>query len=182
MHPFHHAKSRPDHPAYTMAGTGEVVTFRQLDERSNQIAHALREAGCQPGDTIALFAENSPRYFEVCWAAQRSGLYFVCISSRLTTPEVQYIIEDSGAKLLIADAHKSAVAQDVKSVTTLERGLPIDADNVLVQICRGLAGVTEDSIYLSPAPLYHAAPLRWSMTMTKLGASLVIMEKFDPEN
>lgn len=236
MHPFHHAKARPDHPAYTMAGSGEVVTFRQLDERSNQIAHALREAGCQPGDTIALFAENSPRYFEVCWAAQRSGLYFVCISSRLTTPEVQYIIEDSGSKLLIADAHKAAVAQDVKSVTKLdaywsidgdipgftaletlrskfpvtpipdemagtdmlyssgttgrpkgirpplERGLPIDADNVLVQICRGLAGVTEDSVYLSPAPLYHAAPLRWSMSMTKLGASLVIMEKFDPEN
>ncbi|MEQ9661927.1 MAG: AMP-binding protein, partial [Parasphingopyxis sp.] len=38
-----------------------------------------------------------------------------------------------------------------------------------------------DSIYLSPAPLYHAAPLRWTMCVHKLGATVVVMEKFDPE-
>jgi long-chain acyl-CoA synthetase len=87
-----------------MAGSGEVVTYGQLEARSNQIAHALRGAGCKPGDTIALFAENSPRFFEVCWAAQRAGLYYVAISSRLTAPEVEYILSDSGAKLFIAGA------------------------------------------------------------------------------
>ncbi|MBU4569635.1 MAG: AMP-binding protein, partial [Alphaproteobacteria bacterium] len=106
MHPFHHAKTHPDKAAIIMAGSGETITFRQLDERSNRIAHALRAAGCRPGDTIAIFAENSPRYFEICWAAQRAGLYYVAVSSRLTTPEVNYIIEDSGAKLLIAGANK----------------------------------------------------------------------------
>ncbi|HRK69801.1 MAG TPA: AMP-binding protein, partial [Hyphomonas sp.] len=80
MHPCHHAKSRPDTPAIVMAGSGEVITFKQLDDRSNQIAHALRAAGCAPGDTIAIFAENSPRYFEICWAAQRAGLYYVAVS------------------------------------------------------------------------------------------------------
>ena len=107
MHPCHHAKTHPDKAAYIMAASGETVTFKQLDERSNQIAHAFRDAGLKPGDTIALFAENSPRYFEVCWAAQRSGLYFVCVSSRLTAPEVKYILEDSGSSLLIASASKS---------------------------------------------------------------------------
>jgi long-chain acyl-CoA synthetase len=236
MHPCHYAKSHPDKPAIIMSGSGEVITFKQLDQRSNQIAHALRAAGCAPGDTIAIFAENSPRYFEICWAAQRAGLYYVAVSSRLTTPEVTYIIEDSGAKLLIASASKGSIAKEVKAATglkhnwsidgaidgfaameahvagfpttpvademagtdmlyssgttgrpkgirpPLERGLPIDADNALIQIAKMLSGANEESIYLSPAPLYHAAPLRWCMTFTRIGATLIIMEKFDPED
>ena len=104
MHPSHHAKTTPDKVAYIMSGSGETVTFAQLETRSNQIAHAFRTLGLNHGDTLAIFAENSPRYFEICWAAQRAGLYFVCISSRLTTPEVEYIVKDSGARLLIASA------------------------------------------------------------------------------
>jgi len=73
MHPSHFAKSKPDAPAYIMASSGEVVTFKQLDQRSNQIAHLFRAHGVNPGDTIAIFAENSPRYFEIAWAAQRNG-------------------------------------------------------------------------------------------------------------
>jgi acyl-CoA synthetase (AMP-forming)/AMP-acid ligase II len=235
MHPFHHAKARPDHPAYIMAGSGEVVTFRQLDERSNQIAHALRAAGCKPGDTIALYAENSPRYFEICWAAQRAGLYYVAVSSRLTASEVEYILTDSGAQLFIAGHSKRDVAVQAKAATSLDhywsidgdipgfvalethragfpatpiademagtdmlyssgttgqpKGIrpplepnqPIDQPNVLGDILKALSGANEDSVYLSPAPLYHAAPLRYCMSFTRLGATLVIMEKFDPE-
>ena len=116
MHPKQIAKDRPDHPAYIMGNSGEVVTFKQLDERSNQIAHLFREHGIEPGDTIAIFAENSPRYFEIAWAAQRSGLYYVCISSRLTAPEVQYIVEDSGSRILIASAGLGAVSSAVKAI------------------------------------------------------------------
>lgn len=235
MHPCHHAISRPNDIAIIMADSGEKITFKQLDERSNQIAHALQAAGLKPGDTFAIFAENSARYFEMAWAGQRSGLYFVPISSRLTTPEAQYIIEDSGAKLLIAGQSKAAIATELKAATNLthywsvdgdidgfdalethaatfpktpiadqmegvdmlyssgttgrpkgirpplQPGKPIDEDNVLTQLVRAMSGADENTRYLSPAPLYHAAPLRWNMTMTRLGATLVIMEKFDPE-
>ncbi|MGC4665536.1 AMP-binding protein, partial [Escherichia coli] len=40
---------------------------------------------------------------------------------------------------------------------------------------------TADGIYLSPAPLYHAAPLRWSMTAMRLGMTVVMMQHFEPE-
>ena len=126
MHPSHHAKTDPDHAAYIMAGSGETVTFGELETRSNQIAHAFRTLGLKHGDTLAIFAENSPRYFEICWAAQRAGLYFVCISSRLTTPEVEYIVKDSGARLLISSAGLKTVAHDVISVTDLEAYWSID--------------------------------------------------------
>src|SRR5271168_1423575 len=100
-HPHIHAKSHPDKPAYIMAETGEVVTYRQLDERSNQGAHLFRSLGLMTGDAIACFMDNHPRYYEVIWAAQRSGLRFTCISSKLTAGEVAYIVQDCGAKAFI---------------------------------------------------------------------------------
>ena len=51
-----------------------------------------------------------------------------------------------------------------------------------MQIARGLFGASagHDAVYLSPAPLYHAAPLVFSMSMHRLGGTVVVMEKFDP--
>ena len=72
-HPSIHAQTHPDKAAFIMAGTGETVTYRQLDERSNQGAHLFRSLGLKPGDSIACFIDNHPRYFEIIWAAQRSG-------------------------------------------------------------------------------------------------------------
>ena len=46
---------------------------------------------------------------------------------------------------------------------------PIDAVNSLVQLAAGLFGFNDKTVYLSPAPLYHAAPLRWCMTTHRLG-------------
>ena len=73
-----------DHPAVIMADAGEVVTYGELDERSNRVAQLLWETGLRRGDHIAIFAETHPRYFEIVWAAQRSGLYFTCIAFEVT--------------------------------------------------------------------------------------------------
>ena len=51
----------------------------------------------------------------------------------------------------------------------------------LVALGKGLYGFTPDMIYLSPAPMYHAAPLRWSMAVQQLGGTVVVMDRFDPE-
>jgi long-chain acyl-CoA synthetase len=52
-----------------------------------------------------------------------------------------------------------------------------------VMIAQGISmyGVRAGSVYLSPAPLYHAAPLVYSMSVQRLGAAVVVMERFDPE-
>ena len=81
MHPHIHAKDNPDKPAYIMANSGEVVTYKQLNERSNQIANFFRERNLEPGDHIAIFLENNVKFTEILWAAQRSGLYYTPISS-----------------------------------------------------------------------------------------------------
>ena len=69
-----HAQARPDHPALIDGGAGEVLTYRELDERSNRLANLLWAHGLRRGDHIALFLENNMRFMEACWAALRSGL------------------------------------------------------------------------------------------------------------
>lgn len=113
MHPSIHAASHPDKPACIMAGSGAVTTFRQLDEGSNRGAHLFRSLGLKTGDVIAAFLYNTARYFEVAWAAQRAGLYFTCISSKLTAGEVEYIVRDSGAKVLISTRALAPVCDEV---------------------------------------------------------------------
>src|SRR5476649_246952 len=99
MHPRVHALSHPDKAAWVMAASGETVTYGQLEARSNQGAHLLRGVGVQAGDGVAIFMDNSPRYYEVLWAAQRGGMRFTCISSKLTAAEVEYIVSDSASKV-----------------------------------------------------------------------------------
>ena len=232
MHPFRHAAAMPDKAALIVAETGAITTYAELDAASNRVAQQFRARGLAAGDVVAFLLENTPDYFALVWGAQRAGLVFVCISSRLTTPEVDYVLSDSGAKLLVAAASLAAVAMQV--TTPLERfalggiivgfanweavvsampatpiaderagtdmlyssgttgrpkgvrvALPddgaIDAANPLVMIAHGFYGLGPDSIYLCPAPLYHAAPLRWSMTVQRLGGTVVLMDHFDAE-
>ena len=77
-----------------MAESGTTVTFKELDDTSNQGAQLFRSLGLQQGDHIAIMLENHPRFLQICWAAQRSGLYYTAISHRLQTEEVEYIVKD----------------------------------------------------------------------------------------
>ncbi|MDE3117068.1 MAG: AMP-binding protein, partial [Pseudomonadota bacterium] len=113
MHPTVIARTAPGKTAIVMASTGEKLTYGQLDARSNQGAQLFRRLGLQTGDCVALFMENNIRFLEICWAAQRAGLYYTCISSRLTAGEVEYIVRDCGAKAFIASHGLAAVAADV---------------------------------------------------------------------
>ena len=63
-HPSIHAQTTPDKIAYQMAKSGEAVTYRELDHRSNQGAQLFRSLGLQKGDHIALLMENTPVFVE----------------------------------------------------------------------------------------------------------------------
>jgi long-chain acyl-CoA synthetase len=230
---MHHALRHPARVAYLMAESGEVVTYGDLEARANQGAHLFRALGLRRGDIIAILLENHPRYFEIVWAAQRSGLYYTCISSKLTAREVDYILEDSGAQLLITAADLEAVeglasrsgsvrlfmvgdaiapfesyeaarsrfpitpitdpspGSDMlysSGTTGRPKGVkpplpdgPIDATTPSSQRATALFRFPDPCVYLSPAPLYHAAPLRACMSVHRLGGTVVVMERFDPE-
>jgi acyl-CoA synthetase (AMP-forming)/AMP-acid ligase II len=235
MYPGALAKTIPDKPAYIMATSGEAVTYAQLDERSNRCARMLRACGLEPGASIAILLENHPRFFDACWAAQRSGLYYTPIAKHLRADEIEYIANDCGADVLITsyalrdtaaqlsdrmpavrhrfmldgtipgfDSFEEALAaqppeplehelegQDMlySSGTTgrpkgIKNPLPDRAIGtpppMLQALAAGRFGCSPDTVYLSPAPLYHSAPLRFTMTLQRLGATSIVMERFDP--
>ena len=122
LHPSLHAKAAPDKVATIMASTGETVTFRELESRANQAAHLFRTHGIQDGNCIGLLMENSAAYFEIAWAAQRSGLYYVCVSTKLSASEADYILRDSGTRLLVVSAGLVPLARAIRA---LQPDLPI---------------------------------------------------------
>ena len=235
MHPIDHARTRPDHPAVIMAESGARISYAELDAASNRFAHLLRAHGLDAGDAFAVLLENRIEYFTLIWGSQRAGTMLVPVSSRLTPPEIAYILADSGARLLVtsakfADALAALVAElpDVAVVSLDDDGdegfvasmgrqpptpiadqsagqtmlyssgttgrpkgvrpkPPEDPSPTAPVALMGLAtmgaGMPADGsiVYLSPAPLYHAAPLAWASTVHRLGGTVVVMEKFAPE-
>src|SRR5271165_11003 len=85
--PDEYAASDPDRPAYIMAGTGHVVTYRQLVSASRDIAALLWSRGLRHGDCVAILMENSETFLQVAWAAQRIGLRYVGLPTRLRPAE-----------------------------------------------------------------------------------------------
>ena len=112
MYAGKHAKLRPLQPAFIMAGSGETVTYRELDARSNRLAHLFRERGLKRLDHYAIFMENNSRYLEACGAGERSGLYFTCVNSYLTPGELAYILTNSESRILITSLAKLDVARE----------------------------------------------------------------------
>jgi acyl-CoA synthetase (AMP-forming)/AMP-acid ligase II len=110
-----HGTATPDKVALVM-GSGDSRTYGDLTRRSNQVAQLLYAAGLRRGDGVLLMVPNRPEFFEVAWAAQRSGLYYTPVNTHLTSDEVAYIVRDSGAKALVIDAAYAALARELQSV------------------------------------------------------------------
>lgn len=97
-------QTQPDKPAAIRPSTGEIRTFRELEDRSNRLAQLLHAHGLRPGDHVALYLENHLTFFDVILACMRSGLYVTPINRYLPAAEAAYIVDDCDAKALIASA------------------------------------------------------------------------------
>jgi len=112
MYTGKHAYLRPLQPAFIMAGSGEAVTYRELEMRENRLAHLFRKLGLKRLDHYAIFMENNSRYLEACGAGERSGLYYTCVNSYLTPVELAYIVNNSQSRVLITSVAKLDVARE----------------------------------------------------------------------
>jgi fatty-acyl-CoA synthase len=234
-HPGTTAQAFPNRPAIIMGGSGEVVTFRQLEERSNQGAHLFRSLGLRAGDNICMMMENCRQFLEITWAAQRSGLIFTPMSTHIDKEDAVYILGNCNAKLFIGSLECADRGEEIigepgsvdhffmvnvtragfrsweaecarQPVTPIEderngapmiyssrftglpKGISITPDDddvntppMLVPYLARTLEFDEDTVYLSPAPLYNAAPLHFNMMTTFQGGTTVVMEHFEPE-
>jgi long-chain acyl-CoA synthetase len=137
-----HAYLRPLQPAFIMASTGETVTYRELEARSNRLAQLFRNHGLKRLDHYAIFMENNSRYLESCGAGERSGLYYTCVNSYLTPGELAYILNNSQSRILITSRAKLDIAREaLQQAPQVELCIVADGDGESARIV-GLAAVT----------------------------------------
>jgi long-chain acyl-CoA synthetase len=227
------AREHGDKPAVIMAGSGQSLSYAELERRSNQVAHLFRSRGLRPGDHVAILSENRLEMFPVVWAAQRSGLLYTPVNWHLSGDEAAYIVADCGAQLLVSssgleDLAAAAAASapalrgrltfgaPVAGVESLEEAAAAMPDTPVAGELEGYYmfyssgttgrpkgikpeltgqpfgtglridstmnqafGFSASTMYLSPGPLYHAAPLGWSLGTVRNGGTVVAMERFD---
>ncbi|CAN7530959.1 acyl-CoA synthetase [Phenylobacterium sp. LjRoot219] len=229
-----YALTQPDKLAAIRPATGETVSYRQLDARSNQLAQLFHAQGLRRGDHVALFLENHLAYFDVIWACMRSGLYLTPINRYLPAAEAAYIVDDCDAKALIASAALDASAELGRLATRCEIKLAVgggiegfadyeaalaaqpaerlatewlgafmlyssgttgrpkgilrplpdaspEGGNPAMKFMGDLFGVDAATVYLTPAPLYHSAPVGFTAGVIQAGGTAVIMDRFDAE-
>ena len=80
-----------------------AYTHGDLHRRATRLANALHELGVRPGDRVAYLGPNHPTYLETLFACGMLAALFVPINTRLNTPEIAHILQDSGAHVLIHD-------------------------------------------------------------------------------
>ena len=137
MYAGSYTSKNPDRVAILMAESGDQVTYKEFDARTNQLAHYFRNSGLKRLDHYAIFMENHLRYLEVCGAGERSGLYYTCINSYLKDDELAYILNNSESKILITTVEKLPQAREA-----LKKAPGI-------KTCLVIGGLDDEGIFLS---------------------------------
>jgi len=219
-----HGVVRADKPA--MIVDGRVLTYGRFHERTNRLANALLARGIGRGDRVAAMLHNGWEYFEVVHAVGRIGATMVPVNTHFRPEEIGYLLDDSGAKLLVVDpalvgeaapvlgdrtsliagsggsyerALVEASAEDppgavmrhgfnlmiyTSGTTGRPKGVihPTMEPDVAYQsqaMMAAMWGFATDDVHLVVGPLYHTAPGAYGFLHLFLGATLVIMTKFD---
>ena len=230
------ARTNPDKTAVVMAGSGDSITFAQLDAAANRLARTYRDLGLGPQAHMVACLENRIEFPQIAWGAHYAELSYTFASTRLTPGELAYIVFDSGSRVVVLSDQVATTADELRAelavlgvgpggddirivgveelfeLAASQSASPLDdaregADMLYSSGTTGrpkgvkrpftgqplgttltvgllgqlLMGLSDGSVYLSPAPMYHAAPLRWTQESIALGATAIIMERFEPE-
>ena len=121
-----HARLQGDTPAFTYGD--EVITFAELNEGSNRVAHGLAALGVAKGDRVAFLGKNHPLYFEALLGAAKIGAVMTPVNWRLAAPEVAYILGNCEAKVVFVGEGFADILAKVRDETPLvEQVIGIDA-------------------------------------------------------
>jgi fatty-acyl-CoA synthase len=125
----HFARRTPDKPAVVDLASDRRFSYAQFDARISRLAAHLRGTlGIARGDRVAVLAMNTTDTLEVQFACGRIGAVFLPLNTRLTVPELQFIVGDAGPKLMIHDAELADIAGEVGRSCQVPAALRLGAD------------------------------------------------------
>ena len=165
--------------------SGLIYTAISRYLKADEIAYIVRDCGAKAFVTSPACAEqtrglvdsaDAPVLFMTGEAAPGFRAWDAEVAAQPATPVAN---EFAGRDML----YSSGTTGRPKGVEAALTPIPLGTLNPLLKLlCVDMCGVDQDSVYLSPAPLYHAAPLRFTMTAVAIGATVVVMKSFDAES
>lgn len=161
--PARRARVRPDAVAWDFDGVQR--TFLDVHVRTNRLANALVAAGVRQGDRVAYTGFNHPALLEVFFACGMLGATAVLVNPRLSAPEVEYVLADSGARLcLYGEAQASNVERHLPGAAevVVDTWIHVDAP------AAGVDGPSYDGFLAGGAPT-------WEPVEVPLEATALIM-------
>ncbi|MFI4935350.1 MAG: AMP-binding protein [Caulobacterales bacterium] len=201
------AAERPDRPA--VSDKDRTVTWKELDLRSNRIARGLEKVGVKLGDLVTIGLPNGVDFIEACYGLWKVGATPQPISYRLPRHEAEAVMDLAQTPILIASGQVEGnkPRYDVAALIALSNDESPLEDRIAPilkaptsggstgrpkLILSGGPGVTlggtaggyrtvEDDVMIMPGPLYHNGPFTSGFGGLNVGAHLVIMPRFDPE-
>ncbi|WP_084957723.1 AMP-binding protein [Thermoactinospora rubra] len=200
------AAADPDRLA-AIDADGTRTTYGRLLHRVNQVSRGLRARGLRTGDVAAGILRNGVEQVVMLLATGQIGLYYVPINWHLTQPEIDYIVADCDAKVVVTEGVTAELAEGqpgtapegrtagavmwYTSGTTgfpkgVQRPLPGAEPEAIVPLYTWFLGEVcdlrpGDAVHLVTSPMYHSAPCAHTMFALHLGHTLVIAPRFDPE-
>lgn len=124
-----HAAIRPDALAQVDIQNGRSYTYAEMDERAARLGRWLQDRGVGRGDRVAILAYNGPEFFELEFAAGKTGAVMVPLNWRLAQPELEYILGDCAPKALIHDVEFAGMCDALRGACNIPHGLAIDVEN-----------------------------------------------------
>ena len=212
------------------------TTWRELDQRANQVAHSLLAHGVKPSDRIALLLRNGREMAEVALGAQKIGVVCCPLNTWAKPKELRVTLEQADPKVLVYDGHHSeqvekcdtggiellwvggrdqaiedsASYEDWVADAPMSPPAPFTRDRGSPKVVIHTSGTTgtpkgaqrnasaaglgalanlvsvvpyrRDDVVYCPAPLFHSFGLATFTFAAGLGATMVMPERFDPED
>ena len=134
------ARLSPDKLALVVVATGDRLTYRQLDERAVRCSRLLQERfGLRHGDRVAVLIGNRIEYFDFFFAAAKTGIILVPLSTRATASELSFIVADCDAALLVYDGDHAGVVHELRTMVHVPACMAVDVPDAATD--EGYAGL-----------------------------------------
>lgn len=123
------ARLTPDKTALIHVPTGQRFSYRQLNERAIGCARVWRNCRLRKGDRVGILAHNRVEYLDAFFAAGKSGIILVPLSTRLTARELEAIVRDAGLKCLMYGAEAGEAVRSLQETVEVGHYIALDCDD-----------------------------------------------------